>query len=87
MKLAARLGIFAFGTLVAFYGVQIMQRGVMVYQSSRRVTNYSPATIATGILIALLAFLPPAALVNRWLIRKKTKHDHLPEHRRHHGLK
>jgi hypothetical protein len=62
MEIHCSLGIFAVGTFIAFYGA-LMMRGVMVYQTGRRITNYSPATVATDIFIALLAFMPPATLV------------------------
>jgi|GEM_PF-6350580 len=72
------------------YGLQMMHRGIFVYQNtSWRGTNYSAGTIAVGIFLGLLAFLPPAAWVDRWMARKKEqqRHDHPPYHQRRHGPK
>jgi hypothetical protein len=87
MKLRARLGLLAFGAFLALYGLGMINRGILVYENHRRLTNYSYGTIATGIFISLLAFLPPVALVNRWLAPKQLATHHRPEHHRKHGPK
>jgi hypothetical protein len=75
---------------MAAHGLQLMHRGVFVYQNaSFRATNYSAGTVAAGVFVGLLAFLPPAAWVDRWIARKKKpqQHDHPSFHQRHHGPK
>ena len=86
MKLRVRLGLLAFGAVLALSGLGLVNRGVLWYENHRRLTNYSYGTIATGIFISLLAFLPPVGLVDRWLAPKQAeKHRH--EHHRKHGSK
>jgi hypothetical protein len=87
-SLAGRLAIFAMGAIAVLYGLQMWHRGVIVYESgARRFTNFSGGTIALGVFFMLLAFLPPAVVVDRWLTPKKPEHRSHPEHRRHHGAK
>jgi hypothetical protein len=70
-----RLSLIAVGVLLILSGMQLLNRGVFVYQNTWfRGTNYSPGTIATGVVIGLLAFLPPPTWIDRWINRRRDKH-------------
>jgi hypothetical protein len=85
-----RLSLLALGAILVTYGIQMLHRGIFVYQNAwYRGTVYSAGIVATGVFVGLLAFLPPATWVDRWTARKK-KHqqpDHPAYHQRHHGSK
>jgi hypothetical protein len=88
--IAIRLSILAAGAITVVYGLLLMHRGVFVYQNAWfRGTNYSAGTVAAGIFLGLLAFLPPTSWVERWMARKKRQPqgDHPKYHQRHHGPK
>jgi hypothetical protein len=81
-----RLSILAVGAIVVAYGLQLMNRGIFAYQNKWfRGTNYSAGTVAAGAFIGLLAFLPPAAWVDRWLRKKPKQTAHPTYHQRHHS--
>jgi hypothetical protein len=87
MRIKVRLSLIVAGGIIATYGLLLLHRGVVVYQNTWvRGTNYSAGTVAAGVFIGLLAFLPPTALVDRWTARKK-KPEHPTYHQRHHGPK
>ena len=69
MKLKYRVVLFALGLSLAIYGWGLLNEGVFAYVASiYRYTLYSPGTVAVGIFIALLAFLPSS----KWLYPKIT---------------
>jgi hypothetical protein len=77
MKWIVRLSLLAAGVLLAMYGLQMMDRGIIAYQNAWfRGTNYSAGTVAAGIFVGLLAFLPPATWVDRWINQKKEGRRH-----------
>jgi len=87
-RIIGRLSLLVVGAITVAYGLQLMQHGIFVYQNTWwRGTNYSAGTVALGVFLGLLAFLPPAAWVGRWMTRKKKnlQHDHPAHHHRHHG--
>jgi hypothetical protein len=82
MKLKVRIGLFAFGVVVALYGLDLMNRGIMSYVNVRyRAAMYSPGVVATGVFFSLLAFLPPASWVDRLTRSKKVNTAPHPRHR------
>jgi hypothetical protein len=88
--IAIRLSILAAGVITVVYGLQLMHRGVFVYQNRWfRGTNYSAGAVAAGVFLSLLAFLPPTAWVERWIAPKKKKpqDNHPKYHQRRHGPK
>jgi hypothetical protein len=88
MRIKTRVGLLAAGAFTAVFGLSLWHRGVFVYQNTWfRGTSYSASTIAFGIFLVLLAFLPPTAWVERWTPRKKNPEhqDHPAYHQRHHG--
>ena len=89
MRWIVRFSLLAVGAIIVVYGLQLMHRGIFAYQNTWfRGTNYSAGTVAAGVFLGLLAFLPPAAWVNRWIARKRPKQrDHSTYHQRHHGQK
>ena len=53
-----RFSLFAVGAIIVVYGLQLIDRGIFAYQNTWfRGTNYSAGTVATGVLLSLLAFL------------------------------
>ena len=88
-----RLSLIALGAALVLYSLQLMHRGIYVYQNvTFRATTYSAGNVALGIFIGLLAFLPPASLVDRWIARRKERNspdrpEHPSYHHRHHGPK
>jgi hypothetical protein len=85
-----RLSILAAGAITIVYGLLLMHHGIFVYQNAWfRGTNYSAGTVAAGVFLSLLAFLPPTAWVERWIAprEKKPQDDHAKYHQRHHGPK
>jgi hypothetical protein len=85
-----RLSILAVGAMTIVYGLLLMHQGIFVYQNAWfRGTNYSAGTVAAGVFLCLLVFLPPTAWVERWIAPKKKKpqDDHPKYHQRHHGPK
>ncbi|MGA1989230.1 MAG: hypothetical protein ABSG72_23360 [Candidatus Sulfotelmatobacter sp.] len=90
-SIGVRLSLLAAGGAMVAYGLQLMHRGVLVYQNTWfRGTNYSAGTVAAGVFVGLLAFLPPTSWVDRWMARRKKKpqqNDHPAFHQRHHGPK
>jgi hypothetical protein len=88
--IVGRLSLLAVGAVTVVYGLQLMHRGIFVYQNTWfRGTNYSAGTVAAGVFLGLLAFLPPASWVDRWMSRKKKQQQlgHPTHHQRHHGPK
>jgi hypothetical protein len=88
-NVVVRLSLVATGALIVECGLQMMHKGVFAYQNSWfRGTNYSAGTVAAGVFIGLLAFLPPTSWVTRLIGGKKTPtHDQLTYARRRHKSK
>ena|SRR5271166_6508666 len=86
VKLWKRLSIAAGGLYISGYGASLMlTRKVFAYQDmNRRAVIFSPAVIATGILIAALA-LVPTKIVERLLGAEKRKSKIHPHYHRHHN--
>ncbi|MGA8437077.1 MAG: hypothetical protein WB762_22385 [Candidatus Sulfotelmatobacter sp.] len=84
-----RLSLLTVGGITVVYGLQLVHRGIFVYQNTWfRGTNYSAGTVAAGVFLGLLAFLPPTASVDRCIGRKKPKQrDRSTCHQRHQGPK
>lgn len=74
MKLSIRILLFCAGLYISFYGWGLLHEGVFAYTAGRfRETAYSPGTIAVGVVLCLLAFLPSA----KWLYpRITTRKNH-----------
>jgi hypothetical protein len=81
--------LIATGALTVRHGLQLMHSGVFVEQNTWfRGTNYSAGTLAAGVFLGLLAFLPPASWISRLMKEKKAdSQTHLTYHRRRHGPK
>lgn len=75
MRWVVRLALFATGCVLVAYGLEASRRGIFVYQNTWfRGTHYSSGTVAIGIFVALLAFLPPTRWVEHWMNRGKKSH-------------
>ncbi len=86
VKLWKRLSIAAGGLYISGYGGYLMlSRKVFAYQDmNRRAVIFSPGLIATGILIAALAFVP-TEIVERLLGAEKRKSKIYPHYHRDHN--
>jgi xanthine/uracil permease len=62
VNLRNRLKILAAGAVVAVYGTALMWRGIFQYHNSYSMTVFSPAVIATGVLIFGIGLVPVAWL-------------------------
>ena len=71
-RLRTRLGVFAFGLLIVYYGTSLLSRGIFVFRNYYRAEMYSPAVVITGGVFMLLAVIPDA-LVKRWIKPGKRK--------------
>jgi hypothetical protein len=70
LKITTRLKALATGLAITLYGTAMTWRGKFEYHNFYSMTLYSPAVIATGVLIFLLC-LPPASWVD-WIVRRRT---------------
>ena len=68
MKIKNRLKSLAGGLAMTLYGIGMMWRGKFEYHNSYSMTLYSPAIIATGLLICGLSLFP-VSLVD-WIDRR-----------------
>jgi len=58
------MGIFAFGLLIVYCGIALINRGIFAYRNYHRAEMYSPALIVTGAVFMVLALIPDS-LVER----------------------
>ncbi len=68
-----RVGTFAFGLLMVYYGTSLFSRGIFVFRNQYRMEVYSPAVAVTGGVFMLLALIPEGLV--KWWIKpgEKTK--------------
>jgi hypothetical protein len=85
VKLWVRLSVAAGALYVSAYGAYLLfTRQVFAYQNFRyRAVVFSPAVIASGILVAILAFIP-TRVVERLLGGERSKPEIHPHYRSHH---
>ena len=80
-RLWPRVGIFGFGTLIAYEGMALLKRGIFAYRNHYHAEVYSPALTVMGVLLMILALIPDS-LVER-LVRRGRHKDKMPRSVRH----
>jgi hypothetical protein len=69
LQIKNRLKGLATGLAIALYGAVMLLRGKFDYYNSYSQMLYSPAVIATGILICCLSLVPTSWV--DWIVRRK----------------
>lgn len=77
--------VAASGLCISGLGLYLITKKVFAYQSlNYRAVMFSPAAIATGLLIAALAFLPARIVERLFGIKKRQDLNIHPHYQRHH---
>jgi hypothetical protein len=63
-QIRTRMGVFAFGIVIAYCGVALLHHGFFVYRNCYPAAMYSPALAVTGAVFMVLALIPDS-LVER----------------------
>lgn len=73
LTLRTRLELFLFGAFIVVYAWTKMDQGKFAWQNPESQPVFAPGAMVVGAVIALMAFLPPASLVDRWTGPKKSR--------------
>lgn len=75
-KIAVRIGVFALGAWLIFFGWHKGHTEMMTFQNNpvTPASSYSPEILAVGgAFLVLAAFAPSPAALGRWMSRKRRK--------------